>query len=64
MPGNNGFIWVSSTHQEETDTIGGGFAQNLTQVSRVDREAISRYGRVTQNFILSMWQPVYGNEKR
>ena len=42
--GNNGFIWISPTRHdgEEEGGGGGGFAQNLTQVPKADREVISR----------------------
>ncbi len=51
--GNNGFVWVSPTQHEEAahaagaaatgnNAAGGGFTQNLSQVSRADREVVSR----------------------
>jgi len=39
--GNNGYIWVSPTVNEDTDNT-GGFVQNLEPVSRQDREVIAR----------------------
>ena len=41
--GNNGFIWIYPSQLEQLEEgAGGGFVQNLAQVSRSDREAISR----------------------
>ena len=47
--GNNGFVWVSPTSHEE-DSSGGGFALNLTKVSKLDREVIAR----VRNCILAL----------
>jgi exosome complex component RRP4 len=41
--GNNGFIWISSTVNTETEGGAGGFTQNLQEVvPRADREVIAR----------------------
>lgn len=49
--GNNGYIWISPTVNEETDNT-GGFVQNLNPVNETDREVIARL----RNCILGMTQ--------
>ncbi|XP_064649188.1 exosome complex component RRP4-like [Lineus longissimus] len=39
--GNNGYIWISPTVNEDTDNT-GGFTQSMQPVQRVDREVIAR----------------------
>ncbi|XP_046567551.1 exosome complex component RRP4-like [Haliotis rubra] len=39
--GNNGFIWISPTANEDSDDT-GGYEQNLEPVPRADREVIAR----------------------
>ncbi|XP_074653966.1 exosome complex component RRP4-like [Tubulanus polymorphus] len=39
--GNNGYVWISPTVNEDTDNT-GGFIQNLEPVARVDREVMAR----------------------
>lgn len=49
--GNNGFVWICPTAQDQEDEgAGGGFAQNLDAVAAPDREAISR----VRNCILAL----------
>lgn len=45
--GNNGFIWISPTINEETDNT-GGFDQNLEPVPYTDREVIIRLKNCVQ----------------
>lgn len=47
--GNNGYIWICPTINEDTDNT-GGFVQNLEPVAKADREVIARL----RNCVLSL----------
>lgn len=51
--GNNGYIWIAPISGEENeDSAGGGYEQNLEPVSRIDREVICRM----RNCVLALSQ--------